>query len=346
MNRIPWLHSALADGVLILSPAFVVTAAVLLWPRFFTAENDVSPFLWLMLVVGVDVAHVYSTLYRTYFDKEESARYRQLLIFIPLGCWIAGILLYSMGKYAFWRTLAYLAVFHFVRQQYGFLRLYARNERTSRLGRIIDGAAVYLATLYPLVYWHTHPRSFHWFLEGDFLTLAAPWLERLTLGVYAAALGAYIWKAISDARQSVVNWPKHLILMGTALSWYTGIVLYDGDLTFTATNVVAHGVPYMGLIWMFERRKSTALIYRPLMAPAFTGLLVSLAYVEEAFWDVLVWRDHTQFFTWLAFLPHLEEKSALAIVVPLLAVPQATHYVLDGFIWRIRKGAVSQLEVA
>ncbi|MBL8175359.1 MAG: hypothetical protein JNK48_11865, partial [Bryobacterales bacterium] len=317
------------------------TAAVLLWPGFFTAENDVSPVLWLALVVGVDVAHVYSTLYRTYFDKEEAARYRTLLIFIPLGCWMAGILLYSVGKFAFWRTLAYLAVFHFVRQQYGFLRLYGRKEEASRAGRWVDGAAVYLATLYPLVYWHTHPRSFHWFLPGDFVVLAAGWLESAVLAVYAVALAAYAGKAAMDwRRMGAVNWPKHLVLAGTALSWYVGIVLFDGDLTFTATNVVAHGVPYMALIWMYERKKSGAAIYRPSMTPVFVGLLLAVAYVEEAFWDVLVWRDHTQFFAWLAVLPQLEEKAALSIVVPLLAVPQATHYVLDGFIWRIRKGAV------
>ena len=28
--------------------------------------------------------------------------------------------------------------------------------------------------------------------------------------------------------------------------------------------------------------------------------------------------------------------SALALVVPLLAVPQLTHYLLDGFVWRVR----------
>ncbi|MBL8221475.1 MAG: hypothetical protein JNL62_19730 [Bryobacterales bacterium] len=341
MNRQPWLHSALADGVFILSPAFLVAVAVLLWPGFFTAENDVSPLLWLALVVGVDVAHVYSTLYRTYFDKEESARYRALLIFIPLGCWIVGILLYSAGKYVFWRTLAYLAVFHFVRQQYGFLRLYARKEDTGRRERMIDGAAVYLATLYPLVYWHTHPRSFHWFLPGDFVLLATGWLERATWVAYMAALGAYAIQAVVYWRRTgVVNLPKHLVLAGTALSWYVGIVRFDGDLTFTATNVVAHGIPYMALIWIFERKKSDAAIYRPALVPVFLGLLLALAYVEEAFWDVLVWRDHTHFFAWLAFLPQLEEKAALAIVVPLLAVPQATHYVLDGFIWRIRKGAL------
>ncbi|MCC6273443.1 MAG: hypothetical protein IT572_08250 [Deltaproteobacteria bacterium] len=33
-----------------------------------------------------------------------------------------------------------------------------------------------------------------------------------------------------------------------------------------------------------------------------------------------------------------QKNPRLAILVPLLALPQATHYVLDGFIWRMRGG--------
>src|SRR6188474_2067722 len=113
----PWLYSAAADSIFILGPAFAVTLAVILFPGVFE-NNSTPPWAWLLLVVGVDVAHVYSTLYRTYFDTEESGRYRSLLIGIPVACWIAGVLLYTTGSLTFWRTLAYLAVFHFVRQQY------------------------------------------------------------------------------------------------------------------------------------------------------------------------------------------------------------------------------------
>ena len=30
-------------------------------------------------------------------------------------------------------------------------------------------------------------------------------------------------------------------------------------------------------------------------------------------------------------------ENLLSILVPLLALPQITHYILDGFIWKIRK---------
>ncbi|MEO6979448.1 MAG: hypothetical protein ABI113_13750 [Mucilaginibacter sp.] len=36
-------------------------------------------------------------------------------------------------------------------------------------------------------------------------------------------------------------------------------------------------------------------------------------------------------------MPAITKSIVLALVVPLLALPQSTHYVLDGFIWRVKK---------
>lgn len=333
----PWLYTPLADSVFLLSPAFVVTALVWLFPDFFGSDS-VPPGLWLLLVVGVDVSHVYSTLYRTYMDKEESRKYRSLLILIPIACWIVGILLYTNGSLSFWRTLAYLAVFHFVRQQYGFLRLYSRKEKSTPMGRGIDATAVYMAAVYPMIYWHTHPRSFGWFINGDLMPFRFAWLETLALAIYIASLLLYCGKALIEWRRvRTLNLPKHLIVAGTAVSWYTGIVQFNADLAFTVTNVVAHGIPYMALVWIYQRKKRIDSWYlRPHAIPIYAGMLFLIAYVEESFWDVLVWRDHTEYFAWLAVLPQLDNHALLSLVVPLLAVPQATHYVLDGFIWRVR----------
>jgi hypothetical protein len=103
------------------------------------------------------------------------------------------------------------------------------------------------------------------------------------------------------------------------------------------TNVVAHGVPYMALVWLYGRRKWAAeeswrrWIHRPVAAGAFVGLLLALAYIEEGLWDLLVWHEHAAVFGGPGFaMPEM----ALNVLVPLLTVPQATHYVLDAWLWR------------
>lgn len=345
----PWLYAAWADLLFVISPAFVVTGLVEIVPEAFSAGREVTPWMWLLLVVGIDVAHVYSTLYRTYLDPAARERHQWLLIAAPVLCWVGGAVLYSVGSLVFWRVLAYLAVFHFVRQQYGFLRLYARRDSSPEWMRRLEAAAIYSATLYPLLYWHTHPRSFVWFIEGDFLRLPFPAVARFGLWLYLAILATYVGAEVWRSwRAGSVNAPKNLILLGTALSWYAGIVRHNGDLAFTVTNVVAHGVPYMALIWFYQRKQQRAVTseptrrflarwFRPAMIPAFLGLLLVLAYFEEGLWDVFVWREHLQFFGWISFLPPVDDEIVLRALVPLLALPQATHYVIDGFIWRVRE---------
>jgi hypothetical protein len=57
-----------------------------------------------------------------------------------------------------------------------------------------------------------------------------------------------------------------------------------------------------------------------------------MAFVEELLWDNGVWQERTWLFGSFAAL-----HEADSFLVPLLAVPQITHYVLDGFIWKRRQ---------
>ncbi len=346
----PWIYKSWVDLLFIVAPAFLATLVVLLFPGWFQDSEAMPPLAWLLLIVGVDVAHVYSTLWRTYLDPTEFSRHRNLLTYTPIAVWVGGILLYSMGPMVFWRVLAYLAVFHFVRQQYGFMSVYARQQNRPKWERWIDATTIYGLTLYPILYWHTHlPRNFSWFVEGDFLVLNAPWLSQVGFGLYGLIILAYIGKELKMSLQRVFNLPKNLIVLGTGMSWYCGIVLRNGDMAFTATNVIAHGLPYIAMVWIYGRKKhppETAAKapnvwmkwgFRVAFLPAFLGVLLVLAYLEEGLWEGLVWRDHASLFPWADVLPFVSESATLAIIVPLLSLPQVTHYIVDGFIWKLRK---------
>jgi hypothetical protein len=99
----------------------------------------------------------------------------------------------------------------------------------------------------------------------------------------------------------------------------------------------------MALIWIFDKKESKHAM--PTSKPVLPQLvfflltIVILAYLEEGIWDGLIWREHTDIFSMFRFLPVITSKEMLTILVPLLSLPQATHYVLDGFIWRKQKEA-------
>ena len=362
-GRQPWLSSALFDGTLILAPAFVSTIIVLLFRDRLEGSHALPLWAWVSLVLMVDVAHVYATLFRTYLDAQARRRNPGVLMGVPLVCFFGGVLLYALGSHLFWSALAYLAVFHFVRQQYGFCALYSRKDRPEqRRFRLLDQALVYLATLYPVLWWHSHlPRNFNWFIDGDFVPVVPVFVSEAALIVYGATAIAYVLKELAVfIRIGVFNLPRNLLVAGTALSWWVGIVALDSDMAFTLTNVLSHGIPYMALVWLYHGSgsssvyadkptggESTVLARLTAVAltsvPVFLSILIFLAFLEEGLWDGLVWREHQGFFWLFSRLPAVGDASILALIVPLLSLPQSTHYVLDGFIWRMKGTGERQL---
>src|SRR5262249_36540910 len=110
---------------------------------------------------------------------------------------------------------------------------------------------------------------------------------------------------------------------------------------FTVSNVFLHGVPYLALVYLYARAASrepasrggatARLIGRRRGLIVFCATLWAIAYLEELIWDRAIWHDRSLLFGAGGY----GVRASLALA-PLLAVPQLTHYVLDGFLWRRR----------
>jgi hypothetical protein len=337
----PWLFSAPIDLGVFLGSAALSLLLLAAAPWLGVRAADSSPaWSWVVCVLLVDVAHVWSTAFVVYLDPAELRRRPALYGGAPLGCWLAGVTLYGVGGAAlFWRVVAYLAAFHFVRQQYGWVMLARqRAGERDRLGRWLDGATIYATAVVPLVVWHTElPRAFWWMREGDFVAGLPRWCGTVALIGYGALALGYTARALAHARRRPAPWGKHLVVATSAVCWYVGIVASNSDYAFTVTNIFLHGVPYAALVYLYARSAAA----RPESAPGlaarvvrrgvlpFLATLWALAYLEELCWDRAVWHDHP----WL-FGGGGGQEAWAAVLVPLLAVPQLTHYVLDGFLWR------------
>ena len=325
------LFSPRLDVAVFLGSAVLSLLAIWVGHLYGFLHRDSPEWTWVVAVLLVDVAHVWSTGFRVYFEPQELRRRPGLYLGTPLLCWLLGVLLYAHGAGTFWRALAYLAVWHFVRQQYGWVALYrARNGDPDGWQRALDTATIYLCTLYPLVYWHCHlPRNFWWFLAGDFASLSFD-LSSLLAPFYWVSLGLYLGRAVlSYLGRGRPSPGKDMVVATTWACWYLGIVVLNSDYAFTVTNVLIHGVPYMALVYCYrgsqERRPSPPWW-------VFLVTLWALAYCEELLWDRAIWHERA----WL-FGGSWELQGWHALLVPLLATPQLTHYVLDGFIWKRRR---------
>ncbi len=333
----PWIHKVKTDSLFILLPSFAVTAVAILFNGWLGRIEGHYPFYtWLFLIVFVDVAHVYATLFKTYFVGAAFRKRKKLFILLPILCFVIGLVLFSFGSAVFWTVLAYIAVFHFIRQQFGFMRLYARNEPKTKVNRMLDSLFIYIAAGYPMLFWFfSGPRKFNWFMEHEFFMYQSPYLLDVLEYAYFAIMAFYVIRTlILSINSRSFNIPKNAIIIGTALSWYVGIVYFNNDLVFTLLNVVSHGIPYMALVYFREiegKRKEAGVKdrYATQWKSLFTyiGIILAIAFTEEYLWDILVWKEHFDFSG-----PDLSGWAVL--FVPLLTVPQFTHYLLDGFIWK------------
>jgi hypothetical protein len=336
----PFLWSPGADA-LIFAGSAAFALALVVGRHVFGASTELPEWSFLAFVLAVDVAHVYSTLFRTYLDPAEFAARRARYLAVPVAGYLAAWLLYREGAIVFWRVLAYLALFHFVRQAAGWVAVYrARARASGGLERAVDELAIYSSTLYPVLHWHAHldEKHFAWFLAGDFLDLEIfRRLEAPAFWLFVAALGAFALRELDRfVRRREVALGRVMVVGSTAATWYVGIVVTNSDFDFTVTNVITHGVPYVALLWAYARargaespKSAAAFVVRSGLG-AFLGLLVALAFVEELLWDRLVWHERA----WLFGEGAVLGEGLLGWVVPLLVVPQLTHYVLDGFLWR------------
>ncbi len=269
-GQLPWLFSPAVDLSAFLGSAVVawLLLAVGAWQGIL--HSDSPEWTWVTAVLLVDVAHVYATAFRVFADREELRQRRWLYVLTPLLGFLIGWALHSESPLLFWRVLAYLAVFHFVRQQYGWVALYrARGKETDRGGKWIDSAAIYSATVFPLLWWHAHlPRAFDWFIPNDFLGLST---TRLASGVssvreygmpivelsYWMILATYFGRSLlNGVRLGRWNPGKDIVVLTTAICWYVGIITFNSDYAFTVTNVIIHGVPYFVLVYWYRYRRT------------------------------------------------------------------------------------------
>jgi len=332
-NAPVWIFSRTVDLSAFLGSAIV--SALLLaygwWQGLLT--QDAPEWTWVTGVLLVDVAHVYATAFRVYFIPAELRRRPWLFLLTPALAFLLGWAVASESEPVFWRCLAYLAVFHFVRQQVGWVAWYRRRAKDSPHSAWLDYAAIYLATIYPLVYWHAHlPRQFWWFVSDDFFQVPAA-LAQILFPLYAAVMTVYaVRAAIQWLRGNFRDLGKDIVVGTTAACWYLGIVALNSDYAFTVTNVLIHGIPYLCLTFWYSRaagepRWLSGSLFRA--GVLFVATVWLLAYVEELFWNRAIWQEHL---TW--FGPAIDIGAYRPALVAVLAVPQVTHYVLDGFLWR------------
>lgn len=338
-----WLFSKKLDLLGMFLPVWICWAICFALPTS-TLAQEFPLWAWVAIILLIDVSHVWTTLFKSYLDKDSRKNHSYILKAAPILVLFGAFALVSASELWFWRVLAYLALFHFIKQQYGFLALYKSKHQDWIPKKFFqDKWVIYFSMAYPVLFWHLSPaRNFSWFVAGDFITIASTsafW--NLAHIVYFLVLSAWLIEELKVHRKQgkpiVIG--KILWVLSTGFNWFLGIVYFNSDIAFSLTNVVAHGLPYIILIIFFTKKKEQSQGKSvPLAKHLFkiVGLVSLLALLEEYCWDMFVNRDKQLFFETMIQYPiaAFEHPYLRALGIAILVVPQATHYILDAYIWK------------
>jgi hypothetical protein len=259
------------DGPLVDLP-FYIGASLVGWAALLAHVLGGVPaialyFVWILFLDG---PHLWATISRTYFDREEWRTRRPVLLgalawaLLPLSVLGWGLATGQRLPWALFLVFAQLwAYWHVVRQHYGFLGLYQRKagEPAGPSNRI-DYLAFYTVMLAPFVSFALrHPMARHELGLPATLSTVERGLNLLLILATAAAIALYAGKEVWRWRQrALVNVGKNLFLAGCVPLHLTVLLhpTWSVSIELLALSVIVtsyHNVQYDAIVWSYGRRR-------------------------------------------------------------------------------------------
>ncbi len=310
------------DGIFFIGSPLLAVAVVLGAVQLLPAWT-VKSYVLTYMAVG----HHVPTFLRAYGDRDEFDRNRFRLIAIPL-------LVLPVLAAAYWidaRIIALIFVwdqFHFVRQNYGMMRIYdakagARTNTRINLEQWLCFSAFVAIVSHSDFYTHVYAETFF-----D-LGVAIPGWVGTALGdaSIALALGIsvlYVAQHASRlARGEPVSLPKLVLFTTTYGCWYYAyVVLSDPFLSYPISSFF-HCLQYDAFAWSYSHNKARG-------APeAERGAVIRYLYQGRHVWAYVL-----AIFAYGAFsmLGH-----GLYPILVLNSTTGVLHYYYDAFIWKVRR---------
>jgi hypothetical protein len=89
----PWLFSRSLDLTVFLGSAVLSLVLLAIGSQAGLLNSETPDWTWISAVLLIDVAHVWSTSFRVYFDKAEYKRRFWLYTFVPVAGYALGMAL-------------------------------------------------------------------------------------------------------------------------------------------------------------------------------------------------------------------------------------------------------------
>lgn len=320
------------DAALFLLPLLVALCIYIVALAFGSISQMDFPLFFLLYLL-IDFPHLYSTSLRVIYSNENRMHTVVAVGTGAIVCFIFLLFLFSYTDYG-WSVLAYIAIFHFMRQQIGWLKLLQDGQ--SYFYSKLEVSAMYAIVVSGILFWHScRSASFFWF-PGAVNIPTAVIFSNICDVVMIVLCVLCLYIKVKDCKNEIIIRPaKIYLLLSTIFTWQIMLRLVPlTPVSFAIFNTVTHGLPY--LIWIFwfysfQSSRTKYLFFIPMM---FYLLFIFLGIVENYFYFGSMRKEEFQLFSQWKMIGGAKTSK---VFLCLALTPQMIHFIADGFVWKIKK---------
>lgn len=303
--------------------------------------------LWAILI---DAPHVFGTLSRTYFDREERKN-RARLLWGSLLFFAVGPLMVLMGAgFVFFFVAALWAYYHLVKQHYGFMVLYKKkNQDLARIDNALDRLLLLFAFNYPFVEFIARDPEAMARVPG-LLRGGVNGLSKILL--ISTILLAIVWLGRQVQRAFVgepLDVPKYLLLAAAIpMHWIVLLTpMPHKPIAIVAILTIYHNFQYHRLIWFHNKKYNvdsrglTQQVDKESKYGAASLISRNVAYyVAFGILFGIIYQGPRQFLGYLSYQNSgatTDQSFLIQLGISFLWGYAFIHYYLDSKIWRVRR---------
>lgn len=333
-----WVFSAKADIVLFL--VMPVLIGLLNWAD---PARDLVLFL-IYLAFYLDTFHVYVTAVplvadplgesRSYFIKGVMISAVAFFLFLIFGIYskIAGKSFHIVTG----QLLNYGAIWHFYRQQYGWMRISSKKDPKGFIfNDYVDSFFIFVITMIPVLISHSPLLADKpWFTGVPYAFEISHGWGFFLLILYWSCTFTYVALQVLFKNMGKINynWPKYILIFSTFFCWYMSFMS-----SFKSSGIgyiiFIHSVPYLYLI--AGNIKNGFVRGFRLTVLTLIGIALAFLFMQSARYYFPETR-----YKFAPFLPadlRWVPEPLHLVLWCLLLTPVLAHYLLDGFVWKRRK---------
>lgn len=301
---------------------------------FLYLPMDQSSKQWIFVgATLIDMTHVYSTFFYLGFSKQLSRMFgvsKLILYAIFTSLFLLGVFLFTRDSIYTWYVIAFGAIFHFIKQQAGWMKIAGKQTLDSPIQVWINQLSIYTLTGFTVIYRMTKIEEPHWFRSNDLPFLPEFFYDNFKY-IFIFSQVLFLGSFLKDFfLLKKVSLAKIHIWLSTFIGWYYALIIINDFLLAASFLMVQHGFPYLVLIiknTTVNVDVASRTWIKIILVLGGAGILSSINY----------------------FLPYpVFDQNTLvsALIFTAFFSAQFIHYTFDSFIWKSKYKLISANLVA